>query len=287
MNWRSLLISAIFLVPRSAPGQAATVASEPGARSAERAGFPLARFRFDAGAPLLAPAGVAADGTICVGTVDGYIHVLGADGSYRWSYSVHGAVTHRPLFVGQLWYVATSADRIYALTRQGSLYWVFKPPSAIASELAVDATGLLFFVAADHFMYGVTGHGGVSLRVPFGEPKAGPSAALDGAVWAENQAGSVFRARGQELRRFGTEGQSEFDFGSAESLRDPEGHVWRVRERGVLEFSAANGANASLTELTRGPLLEPVWSSAARCLVLSARNGLVIAVDPPRTRQSR
>jgi hypothetical protein len=286
---RSLLIWPFFLVPRLVSGQATSLAVESpaGPVAGLASGFPMPRFRFDAGAPLVAPAGVAPDGTICVGTADGYIHVLGPDGSYRWSYSVHGAVLHRPLFAGQLWYIATSASRVYALTRDGSLYWVFKPPSPIDSELALDASGLLFFVAADHFLYGVTGHGGVSVRAQFGEPKAGPSTGPDGAVWAENQAGNLLRVHGQELRRFAPEATPQFDFGSAQTMRDPEGRLWRVRDGGVLEFSAAAGMQPTLTTLTSAPLLTPIWSSAARYALVSARNGLVIAVEPPRTRQTR
>jgi hypothetical protein len=286
---RSLLICPFFLLPGLAPGQAASASAEAPDRAlaGQASGFPTPRFRFDAGAPLVAPAGVAPDGTICVGTADGYIHLLGPDGSYRWSYSVHGAVLHRPLFAGQLWYIATSASRIYALTRDGALYWVFKPPSPVESELALDGSGLLFFVAADHFLYGVTGHGGVSVRAQLGEPKAGPSTGPDGAVWAENQAGNLLRVRGQELRRFPPEATPEFEFGSADSVRDPEGRVWRVLDGGVLEFRGAVGMQPTLTELTSAPLLSPVWSNAARYAVVSARNGLVIAVEPPRTRQTR
>jgi hypothetical protein len=247
---------------------------------------PTLRFRFDAGAPLLAPAGVGADGSICVGTEDGYIHLLGSDGAYRWSYSVHGAVTRRPLFAGELWYVATSAERIYALTRDGSLYWVFKPPSALASELATDSNGLLYFIAADHFLYGVTAHGGVSVRAQFGIPKAGPSPAADGSIWAENQAGGLLRARGQAVQRFQSQATPGFDFGSPQTLHDPEGRTWQVDESGKLIVAAVDSPARSL-QLTNAPLLAPIWSPVARYVVVSARNGLVTAIDPPRSVPSR
>ena len=241
---------------------------------------PVARFRFDAGAPLLAPAGVATDGSLCVGTVDGYVHSLSADGSYLWSHSVHGAVTRRPLFAGQLWYVATSAERVYALTREGALYWVFKPPSPITSELAADAAGTVFFVGADRYLYGVSAHGGVTLRTALGEPRSGPESGPDGAVWAVNQAGSVLRVRAQEVRRYGPELKPEFDFPDLETVRDPDGHQWRGRSDGVLEFRVAAGAEPNLLTLTSSALLAPVWSARSHYAVLSARSGLVFALEP-------
>jgi hypothetical protein len=149
--------------------------------------------------------------------------------------------------------------------------------SAVVSELACDATGLTFFVGADHFLYGVSAHGGVSLRVPFGEPNAGPASSADGAVWAENKAGNLIRVRGQELRRLPPESSTEFDFGSPDALRDPDGNEWRVRGDGVLVFRSSAESEPILVELTSAPLFGPIWSRSARSVLLSARDGLVIA----------
>jgi hypothetical protein len=239
---------------------------------------PVERFRFHAGAALLAPAGVGSDGSVCVGTADGYVHLLGPDGSFRWSHSVRGAVTQRPILAGQLWLVATSAERIYALTAQGTLYWVFRPPSEVASELAADAVGIAYFVGADHFLYGITAHGGVSLRSPFGQPKAGPCAGPDGTVWAENQAGNLIAVRHQEVRHVAPGASAAFDFGSPDTLRDPEGHEWRLRTDGVVEVRARDSSPPSFLALTSAPLLGSSWSVFGHYALISARDGLVVAL---------
>jgi hypothetical protein len=239
---------------------------------------PVERFRFHAGAPLLAPAGVASDGSVCIGTADGYVHLLGPDGSFRWSHSVRGAVTQRPILAGQLWLVATSAERIYALTARGTLYWVFRPPSAVASELAADAAGLTYFVGADHFLYGITGHGGVSLRSPFGQPKAGPCASPDGTVWAENQAGNLIAVRHQEVRQVAPGASAAFDFGSPDTLLDPDGNEWRLRSDGVVEVRALGSSRPSSVALTSAPLLGSSWSVFGHYALISARDGLVVAL---------
>ena len=213
---------------------------------------PMQRFRFDAGAPLAAAASVAPDGSVCVGTVDGYVHGLGSDGSFRWSRSVHGGVTRRPHFAGRRWFIATSAQRIYALNRDGSLSWMFKLFSAVESELASDESGTIYFVAADHFLYGLTAHGAVSLRTRF-RPGMKP----------------------------------ELSFSRPSMLRDPEGNDWRGRSDGVLEYRLAPAETASLLPLTSSPLLLPAWSSSSRFVVVSARSGLVFGLDPARIRPSR
>jgi putative pyrroloquinoline-quinone binding quinoprotein len=210
------------------------------------------RFRFDAGAPLAAAANVAPDGTVCVGTVDGYVHGLGPDGSFRWSHSVRGAVTRRPHFAGQRWFIATSAQRVYALNSDGSLSWVFKLFSPVDSELASDESGAIYFVAADRFLYGLTAHGAVSLRTRF-HPGIKP----------------------------------ELTFTQAEALRDPEGNAWRGRSDGVLEYRLATEETSSLLPLTSSALLLPAWSAASHLAVVSARSGLVFGLDPARIRPSR
>jgi hypothetical protein len=242
---------------------------------------PVERFRFHAGASLLAPAGVGSDGSVCVGTADGYIHMLGPDGSFRWSFSVHGAVTRRPIFVGQLWFVATSFARIYALTTEGALFWVFRPPSAPVSELAPDATGIAYFVGADQFLYGVSSRGGVVLRTQFGAPKAGPTEAADGVVWAENLAGNVIRVRGQDVRRLAPETKPEFDFGVPDLLRDPDGHEWRALAGGALEYCSSASGSPVAIELTTSALFGLVWSPLQRYALVSARDGLVVAFAAP------
>ena len=49
-------------------------------------------WRFDAGAPVVAPPVVSDRGRLYVATTEGYVHALGADGGFRWSYTVEGAV---------------------------------------------------------------------------------------------------------------------------------------------------------------------------------------------------
>jgi putative pyrroloquinoline-quinone binding quinoprotein len=245
VNLRARLIWPFCALLSLSMAPPAAVAAAPAACA------PLPRFRFDAGAPLAAPAAVAPDGSVCVGTIDGYVHGLGADGSFRWSYSVHGAVTHRPHFAAQRWFIATSSQRVYALNPDGSLSWVFKSYTAVESELVSDAKSTLYFVGADHFLYGLTPHGAVSLRARFRpgmKPEVPPS--------------------------------------ESGVLRDPEGNSWFGRSDGVLEYRPASGEKPSLLPLTSSALLLPAWSRVSRFAVVSARSGLVFGLDPARIRQS-
>ena len=107
-------------------------------------------------------------------------------------------------------------------------------------------------MAADHFLYGFTPHGQVTLRTRF---------------------------------RPGIKPQISFD--EATELRDPEGNSWLGRSDGVLEYRPASGERPSLVPLASSALLLPAWSRGSRFAVVSARIGLVFGLDPARIRASR
>lgn len=124
-------------------------------------------FRFSASATLFARPGVGQGGAIYVGSGDGYVHALSADGGFRWSYTVKGRVVAPPVeepTTGRV-FVATSEARLYALEPDSHLRWVFPLPVAPKSELSLTAKGTLLFVGQDDFLYGVTTGGALSLRL--------------------------------------------------------------------------------------------------------------------------
>src|SRR3954470_15001806 len=55
-----------------------------------RHAFVTVSWSYRAGAPLAAPAALAADGGVLVGSDDGYLHALRPDGSFRWGYTLRG-----------------------------------------------------------------------------------------------------------------------------------------------------------------------------------------------------
>ena len=278
---RALLIWPVLALVTASSAPAARAESESAQRPVT-AVTASQRFRFDAGARLLAPAGVAPDGRVCVGTIDGYIHALAPDGSYRWSHTVHGSITRRPVFTGERWLLVGGTDRLYALQPDnGVLSWVFKSLSAVQSELTVARDGTSYFSAADGFFYGLSTRGGISLRVPFGRLTAGPWLATDGAIWAENSEGARLRVRGLEVRRFKAGEASEVTFPDPELLRDPEGREWRGLDDGRIQL----GEQA--LPIAGSPLFAPVWSSATHAAIVSTRSGLVFALEPVFVRRSR
>jgi outer membrane protein assembly factor BamB len=101
-------------------------------------------WRFHAGTPVFAPPAVTADGTIFVGTAEGSVQAVSPEGVLRWSYTLEGAVLWAPLVDSGRVYVATSAQRIYSFTKGGELGWQLRPPSHVATSLALAPWGFVY-----------------------------------------------------------------------------------------------------------------------------------------------
>jgi len=141
-------------------------------------------YKFATAAALFARPGLGHDGAIYVGAGDGYVHALGPDGSFRWSYTVKGRVTAPPVEDpgnGHL-FVVTSEARLYALDRDAALRWVFPLPAAPKSELALTPKGTLLFVGQDDHLYGVTTGGALSLRLAAPGARSAPALLADGRI---------------------------------------------------------------------------------------------------------
>jgi putative pyrroloquinoline-quinone binding quinoprotein len=154
------------------------------ATSASQAAALRTVFKFSAGATLFAPPGVGQDGSLYVGSGDGYVHALWADGSFRWSYTVKGRVLAPPVEEagsGRV-FVVTSEARLYALESDSHLRWVFPLPIAPKTELVLTPKGTLLFVGQDDYLYGITTGGALSLRLAATGARSAPALLLGGQV---------------------------------------------------------------------------------------------------------
>lgn len=141
-------------------------------------------FRFSASSTLFARPGVGHDGSVYVGSGDGYVHALSPDGVYRWSYTVKGRIVAPPVEEAKSGrvFIATSEKSLYALEPDSHLRWVFPLPVAPKSELSLSPKGTLYFVGVDDYLYGVTTGGALSLRLAASGARSAPLALPSGQV---------------------------------------------------------------------------------------------------------
>jgi len=279
---------------------------------AQAAEAPGVVFRFSASSTLFARPGVGRDGSIYVGSGDGYVHALASDGTFRWSYTVKGRVVAPPVEdpnSGRV-FVATSEARLYALEPDSHLRWVFPLPVAPKSELSLTPKGTLLFVGTDDFLYGVTTGGALSLRLAATGARSAP------VQLAAGQTALVLGEAFATLKGYGyTRAALAGPFGPAAKLAlaadgaifaCEEGKAWGVaggqkifeaksdclsaptRGQGFFAVAEAGGGvrlfyadgSTTLVPLDAAPL-RPIWDAVRRRLVVSSATGSLTVLELP------
>jgi hypothetical protein len=267
-------------------------------------------FRFGAGSGLFARPGIGPDGSVYVGSGDGYVHALWADGSYRWSYTVKGRVAAAPLEEPNTRrvFVLTSEARLYALESDSRLRWVFSLPVAPKSEMALTPKGWLLFVGQDDHLYGVTTSGALVLRLAATGARSAPVLLADGKAGlvlgdtiatlkgygyerAQLPGGfgpSASLALSADKAVFGCEGRRARSVGQPPLELESECLSPPVRGDGFFALAESTGAvrllhdSGATTQLPIGASpLRPVWDAPRRRLILASATGSVAAYEMP------
>ena len=148
---------------------------------------------YRAGAPLAAPPGIGSDGSVVVGSVDGYLHALRGDGSFRWGYTLRGPVVGRPA-MGPRGAVFAAADPngLYALDGEGTLLWVSSVAGGVSSPAVVDQSSKVWVATGQGTVLGFSAHGGLVGFARIGtSPTLGPAVLPGGGVVVGNTDGKL------------------------------------------------------------------------------------------------
>ncbi|HWP08586.1 MAG TPA: PQQ-binding-like beta-propeller repeat protein [Polyangiaceae bacterium] len=148
---------------------------------------------YRAGAPLAAPAAVGPDGTVVVGSVDGYLHALRGDGSFRWGYTLRGPLVGRPA-IGLHGAVFAAADPngLYALDGEGTLLWVSSVVGGVSSPPVVDLSSKVWVATGQGTLLGFSSHGGLAGFARLGAaPTLGPAPLPNGGVVVASNDGKL------------------------------------------------------------------------------------------------
>lgn len=274
---------------------------------------PQELFRFSAGSALFAAPGLGKDGSVYVGSAEGYLHALASDGRYRWSYTVTGRIVAAPVEDGATGrvFAATSDRKLYCFEPDARLRWVFPLPVATKTELLLTPKGTLLFVGTDDHLYGVTTSGALVLRLAAPAARSAPAllagdrtavvlgdklGIVKGYGYEKADLPGLFApaaklAIGAERAIFACEdGKARVLGGSTQPLELPSDCLAPpVRGEGFFAIPEANGrvrlayddGTSQLLALGAAPQ-RPLWDEARRRLVLSTATGLVRVLELPR-----
>lgn len=185
---RALLGLASFLLTHfgSAPEGRATRSLEATPPRHVEARQEDGRWCVHAGAPVAAPPVVDGRGRVYVATTGGHVHSFTRQGSYRWSFTLSGAVAG-PMALApddEVLWIGTTDRRVLSLGTMGRLRWALTTVAPVLTGLAHDGRGALLFGAGDRHVYSVSTQGGVRWRVALRTfANDTPTAGSQGVTW--------------------------------------------------------------------------------------------------------
>lgn len=141
---------------------------------------------------------IGADGTIYVGSWDGKLYAVNADGSLKWSFATEGYEGYIESSPGVgldgTIYVGSWDGNLYALNpADGSEKWRFETGAAILSSVAIGYDGAVYFGSCDNSVYAVNPDGTLKWNLLTGDDvDSTPAIGPDGMVYAGSQDGMVY-----------------------------------------------------------------------------------------------
>lgn len=174
---------------------AALIEASPIASASFKAELPPVEiaWAYRAGAPLAAPPGVGADGTVALGSVDGYLHGLRPDGSFRWGFTLRGPLVGKPAMApdGRV-FAAANPNGLYALDADGTLLWASSVSGGVKSPPVVDRDRRVWVTTGQGTVLGFSARGGIVGFARVGSARTlGPAPLADGGVVIASVDGSL------------------------------------------------------------------------------------------------
>lgn len=156
------------------------------------------KWSYSIGDTLFSSPAIGADGTIYVGSLDGYLYAINPDGTFKWRYQTSGAVYSSPaISAGGMIYIGSYDFDLYAITSDGALSWTFPTGQYVHSTGAIGSDGTIYIGSNDHCVYALNPSG--SLRWSYatgGDVRSSPAIGPDGTIYVGSYDGYLYAIYG-------------------------------------------------------------------------------------------
>jgi outer membrane protein assembly factor BamB/methionine-rich copper-binding protein CopC len=125
------------------------------------------------------------NGTVYVGSGDGYLYAFTSAGKLKWRYKTGDAIQSSPTIdkEGNI-YFGSCDNWLYALTYTGKLKWRYKTGSAIESSPTIDSNGNIYFGSCDGKVYALNSTGKIKWKYQTGNfIISSPARGSDGTIY--------------------------------------------------------------------------------------------------------
>jgi len=143
------------------------------------------KWKFKTGGIVQSSPAVGYDGTIYVGSSDGYLYAVNPDGTLKWKFMAKGEIWSSPT-VGSdgTVYIGSDDFHVYAVNSNGTQKWKYITGSYVESTPALSADGTIYFGSYDNNFYALNKNGtlkwGLDAELPI---KSSPSVNMLGIIY--------------------------------------------------------------------------------------------------------
>ncbi|MBN2288788.1 MAG: PQQ-binding-like beta-propeller repeat protein, partial [Candidatus Glassbacteria bacterium] len=186
-------------------------------RTAEQLITEAVRFKYQTAGPVFSSPAVGLDGTVYVGSFDGFLYAVNPDGTLRWRSWTMGPVSSSPAVgPGGVVYVGSHDGYLYAVSPGGTLRWKFRTGDYIFSSPAVGPGEVIYIGSCDSSLYAVRADGTLKWSSKTGNSiYSSPAVGGDSTVYVGSDDGYLYAL-------------------------DPDGsRKWRYKTRGFIVSSPA------------------------------------------------
>jgi outer membrane protein assembly factor BamB len=224
------------------------------------------KWRFETGDYVSSSPAIGANGTIYVGSHDGYVYALNPDGTLKWRFKADSYIMDSSPAIGVdgTLYVGSYDDYIYALNPDGTLKWRFQTEYySVVSSPAIGADGTVYIGSVDDYIYALNPDGTLKWRFQTGDwVNSSPAIGGDGTIYVGS--------RDKFIYALNPDGTLKWHFQTGDNVRSspaigadgtiyvgsgdnyiyalkPDGTLkWRFRTRGTVRSSPAIGADGTI-----------------------------------------
>ena len=154
------------------------------------------KWKYLTGGTIYSSPAIGSDGTIYVGSDDGYLYAISSAGSLKWKYNANGAVFYPSPAIGSdgTIYIASDSSYLYALNPNGTLKWSYYTTSGIIdSSPAIGSDGTIYIGGYDGYLYAISSFGSLKWKYQTdGGIASSPAIGSDGTIYVGSDDGYLY-----------------------------------------------------------------------------------------------
>ena len=145
---------------------------------------PALKWKFLTEGDVYSSPAIGLDGTVYVGSYDGYLYAVSPGGSLMWKFQTGSSVESSPAIgLDGTVYVGSKDRHLYAVKRDGTLKWKFLTEGDVYSSPAIGLDGTVYVGSYDGYLYAVNPDGTLKWKFLTGDVYSSPAIGLDGTIY--------------------------------------------------------------------------------------------------------